>query len=210
LVIQPLVCKTYSMISSSSPTPLWFGKRFFGRYVNVRWHLHNDQRKIIFWHPHRLRELSPCYVRSVFTFRWILTFATPFRLNSRGYLRNRANDNNSIDGSSVRQSKAQYRPNGAGSTTIAFVHQETTTDFAGETHDYGMELELGKPVRILHPSTTYRNWKRLVTEAGNRHFCFWTWGLKVTWYCIQIPSSRWKFMAITMVWAWHCGRISCV
>jgi len=81
-----------------------------------------------------------CYVNSLLAM-----------LNSRGYLRERVNANNSIDGSalsSVQLSQVQYRPNRAESTTVTFnIRQPTTTDFAGESHDYDTEpipLELRK------------------------------------------------------------------
>jgi hypothetical protein len=88
-----------------------------------------------------------------------------FRLNSRGYLRERVDNNNSTDdyaSSSVRQSKIQYKRNRAESTTLSFnVRQATVSDLAGEKHDYEdtepSPLELGKSVRMFPPTVTYRN-----------------------------------------------------
>jgi len=63
--------------------------------------------------------------------------------------------------SSVRQSKTLYKANKTGSTTVTInVQQATATDYVVEKDDRDTEpssLELGKPVRIVHPSMTYRS-----------------------------------------------------
>ncbi|KAH9955269.1 hypothetical protein BC827DRAFT_1271889 [Russula dissimulans] len=88
--------------------------------------------------------LCKCYVNSLLAM-----------LNSRDYIRDRSHNathnttsNDTYALSSVRQSKAQYKSDKSGSTTVTInVHQATTTDYLAEKSDCDMEpssLELGK------------------------------------------------------------------
>jgi len=91
--------------------------------------------------------LCKCYVNSLLAM-----------LNSRDYIRDRSHNTTSNDTyalSSVRQSKAQYKSDKTGSTTVTInVHQATTTDYAAEKSDCDVEpssLELGKQREIDSP-----------------------------------------------------------
>ena len=98
-----------------------------------------------------LRDFVPCYVREIFAFEGILTFAI-FRLNNRDTLRDRPPKNNSTSAfriASVRPNEASYKSK-TGQTAVTFaVNQTVASDFAPSTPDSDNELGLDKSVRVF-------------------------------------------------------------
>jgi len=78
--------------------------------------------------------LGKCYVNSLLAM-----------LNSRDYIRDQSHAFDAYALSTVRQDKAEYKPDKTGSTTVTInVHQATATDYAAENDTEPSSLELGK------------------------------------------------------------------
>src|SRR5216683_4292496 len=96
----------------------------------------------------RLYELFPCYVRGIFAFKWVLTFAA-FSLNNRDTLRERSSDGNSSNAFhlwSMRPNKTPYKSTTGPTAVAVTVHRTATADFGRSKHDSDNEPELDKSV----------------------------------------------------------------
>ena len=129
-----------------------------------------DEKKV-FWHSQSLREFVPCYVREIFAFEGVLTFAA-FRLNNRDTLRERPpmNDSNSAFRiASVRPNETSYKSKTEQTAVTFAVNQTVTSDFAQSSHDSDNELALDKSVRVFLSVAALCHWDSHVSGGGNHH-----------------------------------------
>jgi hypothetical protein len=119
-----------------------------------------DKKKFSYWRSYRLCEFFPCYVRTPFSFKWVLT-SIIFRLNSRDDLRReRSSDNHSLSLHimSAQQDRTSRMSKTWSAPVSVTVHKTTTTDLAKSEHS----SELDKSVGVSHTVVALRDWDRRV------------------------------------------------
>ncbi|KAH9976998.1 hypothetical protein BJV74DRAFT_902229 [Russula compacta] len=95
----------------------------------------------------RLRELSPCYVRSIFTFTWALTFAN-FRLNNRDLLRGQSTSAaTKTDGTFAMTdpSRSSYGSKTIPATVAVTVHRTPISESESDLHAAGKHDYIEEP-----------------------------------------------------------------
>lgn len=115
-------------------------------YVHSRTELMSDVKSNVLTFVLRLRELSPCYVRSIFTSTWALTFAT-FRLNNRDLLRGRSTSAAKTDSAfaMTTPSSSGYGNKTTPTTVAVTVHRTSISESESDSHAAGKHNFIKEP-----------------------------------------------------------------